>query len=141
MPNCNRNETQGPLIPTKTPPQDWTKLDADHWGPTDDGRYILVVVDETTKYAEAAVDSGTRAEPNIAAFDKIFSTQRYPEKLKTDAGPPFNGNENHELQEFFKWVGIDHKTTVSAVSRSKWPGGIIHEAHLKGLAHCSSGEK
>ena len=103
-----------PLIPTKTPPQVWTKLDADHWGPTDDGKYILVVVDETTKYAEAAVVSGTSAEPNIAAFDKIFSTHGYPEKLKTDGGPPFNGNENHELQKYFKWVGIDHKTTVSA---------------------------
>ena len=89
MLSCNRNETKhrDPLIPSNTPPQVWTKLDADHWGPTDDGKYILVVVDETTKYAEAAVVSGTSAEPNIAAFDKIFSTHGYPEKLKTDGGP------------------------------------------------------
>ena len=103
-----------PLIPSKAPPQVWSHLDADHWGPTDEGKYILVVVDETTKYAEAVVVNSTSAEPNIEAFDRMFSTHGYPEKLKTDGGPPFNGKENHQLQKYFKWAGIQHKTTVSA---------------------------
>ena len=73
-----------PLIPSKAPSQVWTHLDADHWGPTDEGKYILVVVDETSKYADAVVVNSTSAEPNIEAFDRMFSTHGYPEKLKTD---------------------------------------------------------
>ena len=103
-----------PLIPSKAPPQVWSQLDADHWGPTDEGKYILVVVDETSKYADGVVVNSTSAEPNIEAFDRMFSTHGYPEKLKTDGGPPFNGKENHQLQKYFKWAGIQHKTTVSA---------------------------
>ena len=68
-------------------------------------------MDETSKYA---VVSSTSAEPNIEAFDKMFSTHGYPEKLKTDGGPPFNGKDNHQLQKYFRWAGIQHKTTVSA---------------------------
>ena len=85
------------LMPSKAPPQVWSQLDADHWGPTGDGKYILVVMDETSKYAEAAVVSSTSAEPNIEAVDRMFSTHGYPEKLKTDGGPPFNGKDNHQL--------------------------------------------
>ena len=114
MPSSHRNKHRDPLIPTKAPPQVWSHLDADHWGPTDDGKYILVVVDETTKYADAAVVNSTSDEPNIQAFDRLFSTHGYPEKLKTDGGPPFNGKENHQLQKYFKWAGIQHKTTTSA---------------------------
>ena len=79
-----KKKNRAPLIPSNTPPYVWTILDADHWEPTDDGNYILVVVDETTRYARAAVVSQTSPEPNIAAFDKIFSTHGYPEKLKID---------------------------------------------------------
>ena len=103
-----------PLMPSKAPPRVWSHLDADHWGPTGDGKYILVVMDETSKYADAAVVSSTSAEPNIEAFDRMFSTHGYPEKLKTDGGPPFNGKDNHQLQKYFMWAGIQHKTTVSA---------------------------
>ena len=111
---ATQTKHRDPLIPSKAPPQVWSHLDADHWGPTDDGKYILVVVDETTKYADAAVVSSTSAEPNIDAFDRMFSIHGYPEKLKTDGGPPFNGKENHQLQKYFKWAGIKHKSTVSA---------------------------
>ena len=32
----------------------------------------------------------------------------------TDGGPPFNGNDSHALQQYFKWAGIKHHPTTSA---------------------------
>ena len=32
----------------------------------------------------------------------------------TDNGPPFNGGERHELQEYFRWAGVQHKANRSA---------------------------
>ena len=29
-----------------------------------------------------------------------------PEQVKTDGGPPFNGSESHEYQQYMKWAGI-----------------------------------
>jgi hypothetical protein len=103
-----------PLIPTKPPSQVWDHLDADHWGPTSDGVFLLVVIDETSRFPEVAVVKSTSAEANIEAFDSIFARHGFPRKLKTDGGPPFNGGENHLLQKYFKWAGIDHQTTHSA---------------------------
>jgi len=103
-----------PLVPTKPPTQAWEHLDADHWGPTGDGIHLLVVIDETSKFPEVAVVRGTSAEANIEAFDNIFAIHGFPSKLKTDSGPPFNGGENHLLQKYFKWAGIEHHTTYSA---------------------------
>ena len=103
-----------PLISTNPPPRVWEHVDADHWGPTDDGVYLLVVIDETSKYPEVEVVKGTGAEANIDAFDSIFARHGYPSRLKSDGGPPFNGGENHLLQKYFRWAGIDHKTTRSA---------------------------
>jgi hypothetical protein len=103
-----------PLIPTRPPAEVWTQLDADHWGPTDDGKYILVVIDETSKFPDATIVNSTSAEANIEAFDRMFTTHGYPARLKTDGGPPFNGGENHLLQKYFKWAGVDHRTTQSA---------------------------
>ena len=103
-----------PNTPSKPPEKLWQKLSADHWGPTADGTYLLVVIDELSRYPEVAVVKGTGAEHNIQAFDDIFTRHGYCERLKTDNGPPFNGKEHHKLQEYFKWAGIRHEPTLSA---------------------------
>ena len=103
-----------PLIPTKPPSTPWSKLAADHWGPTADGKYLLVVIDELTRFPEMAVVTSTSADANIEAFDNIFTHHGYPDSLKTDGGPPFNGTDSHLLKQYFKWAGIHHHPTVSA---------------------------
>jgi len=79
-----------------------SKLSADHWGPTADGYHLLVDIDELSRYPEVAVVKGTGAEQDI------FTRHGYCKRLKTDNGPPFNCNENHFLQEYFQWAGINH---------------------------------
>ena len=103
-----------PLIPSTPPARPWEKLSADHWGPLPDGKHLLVLVDELSRYPEVAVVKGTSADANIPALDDIFARHGFCKRLKTDGGPPFNGNENHSLQQYFRWASIKHKTTVSA---------------------------
>ena len=111
---ATKTKHRDPLIPSKPPSEPWVNLAADHWGPTEDGKYVLLVIDELTRYPEAIVVNSTRADANIEAFDNIFSRHGYCKRLKTDGGPPFNGKENHDLQKYFKWAGIEHKCTYSA---------------------------
>ena len=88
-----------PLIPTTAPTQVWERLAADYWGPTSDGKYLLVVIDELSRYPEVAIVSSTGADANIAALDEIFARHGFCKILKSDNGPPFNGQESHELQK------------------------------------------
>ena len=103
-----------PLIPTSPPEQPWQKLATDHWGPTADGKYLLVVIDKLSRYPEVAVVNSTSADDNIEAFDNIFTRHGYCEDLISDGGPPFNGTGTHKLQQYFKWAGINHHPTQSA---------------------------
>ena len=103
-----------PLTPSTPPEQPWVNLAADHWGPTPNGKYLLVVIDELSRYPEVAIVNSTSAEANIEAFDNIFTRHGYCKSLKTDRGPPFNGNEYHLLQKYFTWAGIKHIRTQSA---------------------------
>ena len=86
-----------PNTPSTPPGEPWQKLSADHWRPTSDGIFLLVVIDELIRYPE--VVKGTGAEHNIQAFDDfddIFARHGYYEWLKTDnAAQPFIGKEHH----------------------------------------------
>ena len=124
-----------PLIPSIPPAKPWENLAADHWGPTGDGLHLLAVIDETTKYPEVAIVKGTSAEANIEAFDNIFSRHGFCNILKTDGGPPFNGNENHLLQRYFKWAGIVHKKTHSAEDPEANGLAESFMKHLKKIWH------
>ena len=103
-----------PLIPSVAPTAPWEKLATDHWGPTADGKYLLVVIDKLSRYPEVAVVNSTSAEDNIEAFDEIFTRHGYCKDLVSDKGPPFNGTDTHKLQQYFKWAGINHHPTKSA---------------------------
>ena len=102
-----------PLKPTEAPQTPWQKVAVDHWGPTPDGKYLLVLVDLLTRYPEVEVVKGTGVKDNIHAFDQVFSRHGFPRVLFSDNGAPFNGNRHHELQEYFRFAGISHKPNRS----------------------------
>ena len=70
-----------PLQPTKIPEEPWTCLYTDHWGPTQDGKHILVIIDGLTQYPEVVVVKGTLAEDNIHRFSEIFGRHEIPKRL------------------------------------------------------------
>ena len=85
------SKARDPLKPTKALEEPWSRLYADHWGPTQDGHNILVIVDGLTRYPKMAVVKGTSAEDNIQAFSEVFSRHGVPRRLHSDNGAPFNG--------------------------------------------------
>ena len=85
--------------------------------------------------------SSTSADANIEAFDDIFCRHGYPDYLKSDGGPPFNGGDSHLLQEYFKWAGIHHHPTRSAEDPEA--NGLAESVmkHLKKIWHTALVEK
>ena len=71
---------------------------ADHWGPT-------------SRYAEVSVVNSTNADSNIKPLDDILSRHGFPETMRTDNGPPWNGNYTHKMN--LKCCGIKHEPTRS----------------------------
>ena len=103
-----------PLVTSIPPDEPWQKLGADHWGPTPDGKYLIVVIDRLSKYPEVEIVNSTNADTNVKVLDDIFSRHGFPQTLRTDNGPPWNGNKSHLMQKYLKWCGIKHDPTISA---------------------------
>ena len=104
--SCQVSKARDPLKPTKAPEEPWSRLYLDHWGPTQDGHHILVIVDGLTRYPEVAMVRGTSAEDNIQAFSDVFSRHGISRRLHSDNGAPFNGKDSHLLQKYLKNMGI-----------------------------------
>ena len=121
-----------PLVPNEPPATPWTNLAADHWRPTPDGKHLLLVIDELTRYPELEVVSGTSADANIEAFDTMFCQHGYPETL--------NG-----WRPAVQWRGQSSPTAVLPMGRHKAqpPLGerlsrISHEALQENMAYSIS---
>ena len=95
-----------PLQMTTLPSGPWQKLAADFCGPFPTGEYILVVIDEFSRYPEVEVLKSTSAKATIPKMDKILSTHGIPTEIKTDNGPPFN---SQEFQDFADDLGFKHR--------------------------------
>ena len=80
--------TRDPLKPTKLPDLPWQCIDMDFWGPLPNGEYLLVMIDEYTRYPEVEFTKSTSAQAIIP--------HGFPDSVKTDGGPPFNGSGSHE---------------------------------------------
>ena len=101
--------TRDPLKPTELPDGPWQHVDMDFWGPLPSGESILVVIDPYSRYPEVEFTRSTSATAVVPKLDKIFSTHGFPEKSKSDGGPPFNGGDTHYFKQYMKWAGIDHR--------------------------------
>ena len=80
------SKARDPLKPTKALEEPRSSLYADHWGPTQDGLHLLVVIDGLTRYPEVAIVKGRGADDNIQAFSDIFSRHGVPASLHNDNG-------------------------------------------------------
>jgi len=67
----------------------WTELFADFAGPMPDCSYLLMFVDEYSRFPIVEVIHSTSVDTIISAFDRIFTTSGNTEQLKTDDGLPW----------------------------------------------------
>ena len=91
------------------PEKPWTQQSADFYGPIPSGEYLLVLVDEHSRYPIVEIVRSTSANIVIPVLDKVFSLFGIPQILKTDNGPPWNGSQ---ITDFAQYSGfLHHKIT------------------------------
>ena len=57
------------------------------------GIYLLVVIDDYSRFPVVEITSSTSAQTVIPHIDRIFSEYGVPDVVRTDNGPPFNSRE------------------------------------------------
>ena len=85
------------------------------FGPLPTGEYLLVVIDRYSRFPEVEIFSSTKAPVIIPRLDKIFAVHGIPAILRSDNGPPFNGEE---YSRYLQTLGIKAEW-----STPKWPQG------------------
>ena len=132
--------TRDPLKPSELPDGPWQYVDMDFWGPLPSGESILVMIDPYSRYPEVEFCHSTSAAAVVPKLDKVFSTHGFPEKSKSDGGPPFNGGDAHYFKQYMKWAGIDH----TVVSPEDPEANGLAEGLMKSIKkvwHCARIEK
>lgn len=126
-----------PLQMSDLPRAPWTEVSADFCGPLPCGEYLLVVIDDYSRFPEVERITTTSAKATIPVLDKIFATHGIPEILKTDNGTPFN---SQEFSDFMAHLGIHHrkitpywpKANAGAERFMKTLEKAIRTAHVEG---------
>ena len=88
------------------PEAPWLNISADFYGPLPTGEYLLVIIDEYSRYPIVEIIRSTSANTVIPVFDKVFSMFGLPRVVKTDNGPPFN---SEQFSKFADCLGFHHR--------------------------------
>ena len=97
---------QAPLQMTLLPSCERNEVSVDFCGPLQSGDYLFVVMDDYSHYPEIEVVKSTSAKAVMGKMDSIFAKHGIPEVVKTDNGPPLNG------EIFARWlenIGSKHR--------------------------------
>jgi len=71
-----------------------------------EGKTLLLVVDDYSRYPFVEIVSSTSASATIPKLDQIFAMFGTPGTVKSDNGPPFNGED---FARFAKILGFHHR--------------------------------
>lgn len=104
-----------PLRMTELPNHPWDELCIDFYGPLKDGKYLLVLIDEYSRYPIVKKLTTTSCRAVIPILKEIFSSFGIPDKIKSDNGPPFN---SYEFKIFAEQQGFKHARITPLWPRS-----------------------
>lgn len=90
-----RPERPTPMQRTFSPKTVWDTLALDYNGPYArlGGILILVIIDLRSRYAMAYPVKSTGFQYTRVVLDAVFNREGFPRAIKSDNGPPFNGEE------------------------------------------------
>ncbi|CAE1162672.1 unnamed protein product [Acanthosepion pharaonis] len=94
-----------PLQMSPLPAAPWTEVSAD-FGHLQNGKYLLVVTDEYSRYVVVDILDSISTTSVIPRLDKIFAEFGVPVYLKTDNGPPFNSSD---FKDYASLTGFKHR--------------------------------
>ena len=93
-----------PLQMSELPKSAWVEVSVDF--ATLDSEYLLVVLDEYSRFPIVEIVSSTSANVVIPKLDKIFSEYGIVDVVKSDNGPPFN---SQQFKQFSNELGFHHR--------------------------------
>ena len=108
-------EKPTPVKMSELPSKPWEYISADFYGPAPSGEKVLIITDLYSKFPIAELMKSTNFNTVSNRLDNLFSIFGYPEKIKTDNGPPWDG---HEIDLFFKARNIKHRPSIPLWPRS-----------------------
>ncbi|KAI7789539.1 hypothetical protein IRJ41_010502 [Triplophysa rosa] len=114
-----------PLKMSPLPEAPWHNVSADFYGPLPSGEYLLVIVDDYTRYPVIKILHSISATTVIPAIDDVFSMFGIPDTLKTDNGPPFNSS--------MKITPFWPQANATAERFMRTLGKAIRAAHVQGI--------
>ena len=115
-----------PLKMSQLPKGPWQQVSCDFKGPLSNGKYLLVMIDDFSRFPTVNIVSTTSANEVIPVLDRVMSELGIVEELKTDNGPPF---KSEAFRNFEKNLGFHHRRVTPL-----WPAanGLV-ENFMKGL--------
>ena len=123
MDNAIENEISSKSVvqPTKIPEKIWDTVNIDYLGPLPNGKYVLAMMDQISRYPLIAVSRLTSAMSLMKILTQVFSQYGLPLKIISDNGPTFT---SCELKNYFLKHSIQHQKIMPL-----WPqanGEIEH---------------
>lgn len=90
-----RPEKPTPMTRVFAPESVWETIALDFNGPYSrfSGVSILVIVDYRSRYVIAKPVKSTSFEHTRSVLDEVFEREGFPKNMKSDNGPPFNGEQ------------------------------------------------
>lgn len=95
-----------PIAIPEKPSRPWEALSLDFAGPFPNGKYLMVLMDDTSRYPVVKILSSLTSQSVINSITKIFSIFGIPKVIKTDNGPPF---QSHDFKQFAHTLGFHHQ--------------------------------
>ncbi len=92
-----------PILPTTCPCETNSHWDIDFTSKTPHDDYMLVVIDEATRFPIVITTKRLTSDSAIQALKQIFSKYGMPKYIKSDNGPAFNSND---FRKFMKACNI-----------------------------------
>ena len=98
-----------PLQITPIPTEVWETINIDYLGPLRNGFYVVVAIDQLSKFPEVDIVKTTLADALITFLQRIVSTYGIPYTIITDNGPLFNPfNSKNSSQNSTYATSVSH---------------------------------
>jgi hypothetical protein len=122
--------TKHPINMNKLPEEPWDQVSTDFYGPlSEDGRHIMVVTDQYSRYPFAVIINSVAAKHVIPELENIFRTFGYPRLIRSDNGAPYSG---HEWADYTKSHDIQRDLITPYHAQAN---GLV-ESFMKNLTLC-----
>ena len=96
----------------------WQVIHGDFCGPFPSGDYLLVLMDEHSRFPEVEIIRSASTSMTIEKLEKIFSIHGFPIEFVSDNCPPFLW---HDFQNYLATNGIEHRKITPY-----WPQANSH---------------